>query len=518
MLVLLAVEIPDCYSGATVQYNQNLETATVMLVSNLDESCQRFLDEVKLSLIFHDGFHNVHYIYDSFNYSESQTIVMLNVDIINDDVDPPMPLYARLNISNIAYWTGVRVSYVGNQVSQMDQCFDQLRSNFTIVQRNFYFTVGITAACLDEISTGAFQYQYQFNEKADTFAIKRKKDYPLSHNCQNIVEAGLSYLYCQQFGNFVLDLQTPFTEATVEFTIQASGINYNAEIKFDTVIVGTVAGLVESVQVQYFQDLFYVEMHFTQNNSIKNSWRLLTLGSNLYIYRVTARTPTGSYTFSFQYDTFDFNNVMLINSCNGDQECMEQMIYINSVALNSDFYLDITGFQDITLKGSTGTSFSSRLSCFRRVVIQIYSPTRLCIELERSSRYFTRDHCLAIKENEVTTATATGINESNSGQVVFSQKQEFRLNFKDPRVCFEVQPDEVGQVAAMRESGIYLQIQFTQGNNTISMLGHHQVEKNYQIVEIVIYLFGTIILLTALVDTIWKMIVFIRVSKSFKKK
>ncbi|KAH0576053.1 hypothetical protein SS50377_21595 [Spironucleus salmonicida] len=518
MLVLLAVEIPDCYSGATVQYNQNLETATVMLVSNNQDACQQFLDEVRLSLIFHDGFHPTHFTYDSYNYSDSNRIVMQNVEILNDDPEPAMPLYARLNISNLAFWTGVRVAYVGNQVSQMDQCFDQVRSNFSIIQRSFSFTVGVTNACLEEISTGAFQFLYQFNEKADTIAIRRREDFPDDYNCETIVEDDKVYLRCKQEGDFIIDLQTPFMEATVEFTIQASGINYASEINFDTVFVGTVVGLLQNMQVQFFKDLFYIEITFNTNTTLHDAWVNLVQGSNLFIYRLTVQTPIQSFTFQFNYPDFDFNHIILTESCYADLSCLNTMSAINKYADSSNFYMDITGFQDITLKGTVGMEFKARTACFRRMVMEVTTATTLCIELEKSAYFNLGAHCLLIKDDTMSVAVANGINSSNHNQRIFNQEVKFQFSFKNPRFCFEVSANKAYEIASMRSDEVFLMIQLTQGNNTVRLVGSQVGENNYSLMLIITCLVGGTIVIVSLIDSVWRMVIFVKVSKTYKRK
>ncbi|KAH0572248.1 hypothetical protein SS50377_26458 [Spironucleus salmonicida] len=433
LITMLSYHLPNCYNQATAQYNQNLKTVQLNLQPLQNPDCLFLVDEVIFQLNFHDKFRSVKFIKSHFNFTSTQMIVMEKIDILNDDSDGlTMPLHATLNISNLAFWTEVRVAYVGRQAAQMDQCFYQAGSQFEIKEDRFEFRLNLSDACYTEIFTESKQFQYQLNQKAATVKIIRFIDDPDNFNCQ--MDQVQRVYFCTQLGDFSDDLTIPFTQASVKFFINYLGILYTTEIQFNEVVVGHIKTLFSSINPSFYRDMMQVSFTYSQN-ALQN-WKMLTQASDLFISRLNILGPNFTQSFQIESPQFDETILILTEKCK-DQICLDSMVYINENMAQFQFYFDISAYSGDKIDGTSGQIFTASAACVNRVLTKTYSSTKVCFLVIKSDFFTTNSNCFLFADGEPTNITAVSLDTTTLHVGKFCKTQQVNFSFANPTICFD---------------------------------------------------------------------------------
>ncbi|KAH0575924.1 hypothetical protein SS50377_21458 [Spironucleus salmonicida] len=509
MILLLNQQVASCYTSAQLQYNENLQTTTVVLESFLNPECQQFQDEVNLTVTFYNDWAPITFIQPRFNYSSFSQVVMTQTVITSTPAAlESLPTFAELNISNLAYWTLVRVVFLGRQVAQMDRCFDQDKSLFMVQLSNFNFELALTQACLAEIKLQAIEFQYQFNQKAGTITILRDGT---DQNC----EVAESSIKCWNYDDYVDDIQQPFTTPLIKFFIPSDGVIYSTEIVFENVIIGRVGGFFENVQAQFLIDNFYIQFNITQNKTIQDVFANNMENFTKIIYRLTAEVCSTIIMFQFVQSYYDPNQNFLSQRCY-DQECRDKLRLLRNNLDITRIYLDIASYTDMVMNVIVGSPGVQVVVCFRRVVTKIISETSFSVELEiaRSfpiTRLCTQMDSTMVVDMKYYSKNIQDLTLPDSINAVTSIK----FDFDNPIVLFE--STDTKEIQNLYDPDILSVITISGKGFTFVVTGYQVSNGQYSIVYYIVFTLAGIVVLLCLIDTILKLIALMNLLKATKK-
>ncbi|KAH0575923.1 hypothetical protein SS50377_21457 [Spironucleus salmonicida] len=509
MLNVLCVQLASCYTSAQLQYNENLQTTTVVLESFLNPECQQFQDEINLTVTFYNDWAPITFIQPRFNYSSFSQVVMTQTVIKSTPAAlESLPTFAELNISNLAYWTLVRVVFLGRQVAQMDRCFDQSRSQFEVQLTNFSFVLGLTPACLEEIRVHSLEFQYQFNMKAGTVQIIRTG---VGQNCE-ILDTSLR---CWNYDDYLDDVQQPFTTPLIKFFIPQDDVIYSTEIVFEKVVIGRVGGFFENCQAQFFLDNYYIQFDITKNETIQAIFADNIGDFTKIIYRITAEIGTTVIMLQFVQTYYDPFQRILSQKCY-DQECIDNLKLIRTNLDTARLYLDLVSYTEMNMNIIVGSPVEQIVACFRRQVTTITSKNSFCVQLEQAGMFSISPFCNRMTNNMTVDALFYSKDTTNLSQKdKINAVKTVQFDFQNPIVCFE--SDDDAAIQELRHEGV-LGIMTLSGKGFQFIVAGYQIcSGEYNLVYYIVFTIAGILITLCLVDTIIKLIVLVNILKASKK-